>query len=68
MNPLINKTNVELEYDRVEIDSVKKMLETYLDSIDSDLLDYVEFGIFVESIENEQSWMNVVKTKRVQEQ
>jgi len=54
-NPLINKMNVQLKYDGddIEIDEVKNQLETYLDGIDTDLLDYVQFGIFAEAAKNE---------------
>jgi len=54
-NPLINKMNVQLKYDGddIEIDEVKNQLETYLDNIDPDLLDYVEFGIFAEAAKKE---------------
>ena len=54
-NPLINKLDVQLKYDGddIEIDEVKNQLETYLDSIDPDLIDYVKFGIFVEAAKKE---------------
>ena len=56
-NPLINKLDVQLKYDGddIEIDEVKNELETYLDNIDPDLIDYVEFGIFFESEKNESA-------------
>ena len=47
--------NVQLKYDGddIEIDEVKNQLETYLDNIDPDILDYVEFGIFAEAAKKE---------------
>ena len=54
-NPLINKLDVQLKYDGddIEIDEVKNELETYLDNIDPDLIDYVEYGIFAEATKKE---------------
>jgi hypothetical protein len=50
-NPLINKLNVKLNNDGndIQIEEIKDQLEEFLNNIDSHLIDYVEFGIFVES-------------------
>ena len=50
-NPLINKPDLQLKVTENDftVDQVKEQLELYLDSIDEDLIDYVEFGIFVEA-------------------
>lgn len=50
-NPLINKHDVQLNGNEkdVTIDEVKNKLELYLDNIDHDLIDYIEFGILVEA-------------------
>jgi hypothetical protein len=56
-NPLINKLDNQIKYDSndIEIEEVKNKIDTYLNNIDPNLIDYVEFGLYVETAKEDSA-------------
>ena len=55
--PELNKLDNQIKYDSndIEIEEVKNKIDTYLNNIDPNLIDYVEFGLYVETAKEDSA-------------